>query len=248
MKIRKWRYIIIIIGALALASGAFFYYWQYLRILPATPATYYKIFDRSEILAGNESTALEVDAKLDKRLERYHRTFEKLAGTTDEKKLKALFYMNFVHFFGVYGKRELNELSLKEILWKSEYFHCGTNTTLLSMLLEKAGYEYQTVSINKGGHGMVEVKFEGSWNLLDPTSNLWFDKSTKELARGQPFTVKEFFMQAEDENNTKAREHMKVLEIECNLFCLKDQMLSIGDKFNVIIDKYNYIDLSKYQY
>jgi len=248
MKLGKWHYIIIFIGVLALASGAFFYYWQYLRILPNSPETYYKIFNKAEILDGNEETAVQVLTKLDKRYARHKRTFAKIAGTNDEKKLKALFYMNFVHFFGVYGKRGLNELSLKEILWKSEYFHCGTNTTLLSMLLEKAGYEYQTVSINQGDHGIVEVKFNGKWNLLDPTSNLWFDKSTEELASGQPFTVKEFFMQAEDENNTKAREHMKVLEIECDLFCLKDQMLSIGDKFNVTIDKYNYIDLSKYQY
>lgn len=216
---------LVILGIVAIASGAFLYYCQYLRILPNSAETYYKIFNKNEILSGNEDSATIVDQKLDARLKKYRKTFVQIAGTTDEKKLKALFYMNFVHFFGVYGKRELSELSLKEILWKSEYFHCGTNTTLLAMLLEKAGYEYRTVSINDGTHGMVEVKFDGKWNLLDPTSNLWFDKSTEELASGQLHTVKEFFMQAEDENNTKAREHMTVKEIECDLFCLKDQML-----------------------
>lgn len=244
----KKRSIFIILGLILVIAGGLFFWRYFIYLDPKAPKTYYKIFNKSEILRGDETTASEVDAKIDRRLVQYHKTFAKLAGTTDEKKLKALFYMNFVHFFGYYGIRNLNELSLKDILWGSEYFHCGTNTTLLSMLLEKAGYEYRTVSINRGGHGMVEVKFEGSWNLLDPTANLWFDKSTEELASGLPFTVKEFFMQAEDENNTKAREHMTVEGIKCNLFCLKKQMLLIGDKFKVTVDKYNYIDLSQYQY
>lgn len=243
---KKFWPIITIIIVILIGGG--FYYFQYVRILPNSAATYYKIFNKNEILSGNEEKATIVDQKLDARLKKYHKTFAQIAGTTDEKKLKALFYMNFVHFFGVYGKRELSELSLKEILWGSQYFHCGTNTTLLAMLLEKAGYEYRTVSINNSTHGMVEVKFDGKWNLLDPTSNLWFDKSTEELAGGAPHTVKEFFMQAEDESNTKAREHMTVDGIKCDLFCLKDQMFSIGDKFYVTVDKYNYIDLSKYQY
>ena len=234
MPIKNFYLGLIIVALFVIFAAGGYYYYQAIRLDPNSPKTYYKIFNKNEILDGQETTAQEVDAKLDARLKKYHRSFEKIAQTADEQKLRALFYMNFVHFFGVYGKRGLNELSLKEILWKSEYFHCGTNTTLLSMLLEKASYEYRTVSINKAGHGIVEVKFDGKWNLLDPTSNLWFDKSTEELASGQPHTVKEFFMQAEDENNTKAREHMTVKEIKCNLFCLKKQMLSIGDKFMLI--------------
>jgi len=93
MRFGKWRYIIIIIGALAFAGGAFVYFWQYDRILPNTPDTYYKIFNKLEILDGNETTAAEVEAKLDQRLTQYQKTWAHLAGTNDTVKLKALFYI-----------------------------------------------------------------------------------------------------------------------------------------------------------
>jgi len=248
MQIKKfylWLTIAVVFFALA---GGIYYYYRSVNLDPNSPKTYYKIFNKKEILDGRETTAQEVDAKLDARLKKYHRIFEKIAQTSDEQRLRALFYMNFVHMYGYYGSRNLKEKTLKEILTGSEYFHCGTNTTFLAMLLDKAGFDFRTVSINDFQHGYVEVNFNGQYNLLDPTVNLWFDKSTEEIIAGEHPVVKAFFMQAEDLNNQKAREHLENKDYKCNLFCLKNQMLSIGDKFKVKIDQYNYIDLSEYQY
>lgn len=110
------KFWLIILTIIVILSGAGFYYFQYVRILPNSAATYYKIFDKNEILDGNETKADQVIEKLDKRLTKYQKTFAKLAGTDDEYKLRALFYMNFVHMFGVYGKRELKENTLKDLL------------------------------------------------------------------------------------------------------------------------------------
>lgn len=247
MRIKKTYFIVIVL--LFLTTG-FIIYWQFFRILPDEPKTYYKIFNYQEILKGSEDKAVTVDAALDKRLAKYEKTFSKIAGTEDEETLKALFYMNFVHFYGFYGKRVLNELSIKEILWAdtNRLFHCGTNTTLLEMLLEKGNFESRTLSINSGGHGLVEVKLNNKWNLLDPTTNIWYDAGMESIIAGEPYKMKIFFNQAEDEKNAPAREHMQDKDIKCNAFCLKSQMTAIGTKLKVRIDKYNYIDLSQYQY
>lgn len=244
---RSKNVVILVVLFVMLALGCFFYFtFFYLR--PDSFGTYYKIFDKNEILNGDEVTAEDVDQKLDQRLAKYRRAFEKIAGTKDQKKLRALFYMNFVHYYGFYGERTLNESTLKDVLFGSEYFHCGTNTKLMAMLFDRAGIAYRTVSINNGTHGFVEVKFSDDWNLLDPTVNLWFDKSTEEIIAGEPFQVKKFLMKAEDMENAKAREHLDNKKIECSQLCLKDQMLSMGKEFKAKIDKYNYIDLTGYTY
>lgn len=165
-----------------------------------------------------------------------------MAGTNDEYKLKALFYMNFVHMFGYYGKRTLQELSIKEILQGSQYSECGTNTMLMAMLLDKAGYEFRTVSTNNGSHGFVEIKFDEKWQILNPTINVWIDKSTEELLAGNNRTNKQFFLKAGDQLNEKASENMiRVVNV-------RDFMLQMGTGYKAKIDSYNYIDLTQFQY
>lgn len=237
----KRIFIIILCFIASLVGGSIFYYGLY-HINPNDPSSYYKIFDKKEILNGQETTAQEVDQKLDKRLKKYHSTFEKMAGTNDENKLRALFYMNFVRMYGYYGDRDLREQSLKEILWDGEYFQCGTFTTFLAMLLDRAGYEYRTVSIGNGAHGYVEVNFDGKWQILDPTVNIWINKSTEELLAGQERVAKRFFLKTFDFNNEKASD---ILIRIANVY---DLMTKMGTGYQPKIDQYNYIDLSKYQY
>lgn len=235
-----WGIIIFLI--LAVGGVAWFKY-NSTHLNPKSSETYYKIFDKNEILAGNEDSAAVVVQKLDKRLAKYHSTFVKMAGTSDEYKLRALFMMNFVHMFGFYGKRELKENTFKEVLWGSEYFHCGTNTLFLAMLLDRAGgYEFRTISTNNGSHGFVEIKFDGHWQILDPTINVWINKSAEELMAGQPRETKKFFLKAGDQLNEKAQEDVvRVINV-------KDFMLKLGQGYTAKIDKYNYINLADYQY
>ena len=243
MKIYKKKiFLVSVVILIFLVLGGFFYWKNYIYLDPNSSQTYYKIFDKNEILNGRETTAREVDQKLDKRLEKYHSTFEKMAGTNDEKKLRALFYMNFVHMYGYYGERNLKEQSLKEILWNGEYFQCGTFTTFLAMLLDRAGYEYRTVSIKNGAHGYVEVNFDKKWQILDPTLNIWINKSTEELLAGQERINKRFFLKTFDFNNEKAND---ILIRVANVY---DLMTKMGIGYQPKIDQYNYIDLSKYQY
>jgi len=150
--------------------------------------------------------------------------------------------MNFVRMYGFYGPRELKENSLKEILWGGEYFQCGTFTTFLAMLLDRAGYEFRTVSIGGGAHGYIEVKFDGRWQILDPTTNLWIDKSTEELLKGEKRTEKRFFLKTFYYQNPKGA---NVLLQVANVFEL---MTKMGLGYQPKIDQYNYIDLSQYQY
>lgn len=230
---------IIFIGSL-IGSG-YFYHKTY-DLDPNSSATYYKIFNKNEILDGKETTALEVDKKLDKRLAQYHQTFAKIAGTNDEKKLKALFYMNFVHMHGIYGERGLQENSIKDLLFGSENQHCGTNTLLLAMLLDKAGYEFRTVSVGKGAHGFVEIKFDDNWNIIDPTVNIWINKSTEELLSGDDRNNKQFFLKAADQFNQKAYEGIiRVINVQY-------MMLKLGPGYKPKIDQYDYIKLSDYKY
>ncbi len=238
---RVWRIFAILGWLLAIIFGGFFV-WQKINLDPQSSKTYSKIFNKDEILRGNQTTASEVVNKLDKRLDRYHRTFEKMAGTTDETKLKALFYMNFVHMFGYYGEREIKEKTLKDLLWNSEYNHCATNTLLLAMLLDKAGYEFRTVSVNSGAHGFVEIKFDGHWQILDPTINIWIKTSTEELIAGAPRESQKFFLKAGDQLNEKAQKNViKVINV-------KDFMLKMGKGYTGRIDQYNYQNLADYQY
>jgi len=243
----KTKWLLLVLGIVILLGGVFFYYWQYWRILPDEPETYYRIFNKNEILSGRETTAEEVNVKLDKRLARYQGTFAKIAGTNDQEELKALFYMNFVHLSAPYGKNDLTEKSLDYLLWKSEYHQCGSYTIMLSMLLEKAGYEQRTVSIDSGGHGYVEIKFDERWQILDPTTNIWIDKSTEELIAGDSRNIKNFFLMAEDLNNARAREHFG--QVKVNVIHLRDRyMFKLGQSYSPKIDGYNYIDLKQYQY
>lgn len=239
---RFWK-IFAIIGWILAVIFAGIFIWQKINLDPQSSETYYKIFNKDEILSGKETTASEVVQKLDKRLSHYHGTFEKMAGTRDETKLKALFYMNFVHMFGVYGKRDLKEKTFKDLLWGGQNFHCGTNTLFLAMLLDRAGgYEFRTISTNNGAHGFVEVKFDGAWQILDPTINVWLNKSAEELMAGQPREAKKFFLKAGDQLNEKAQEDVvRVINV-------KDFMLKMGQGYTAKIDKYNYINLADYQY
>jgi len=223
--------------------GGYFYWQKNINLDPNFSKAYYKIFNKEEILSGNEDNATIVVQKLDKRLKKYHKTFAKMAGTTDEKKLKALFYMNFVHMYGFYGERTLTQKTFKELLWDSENFHCLTNTIFLEMLLDKAGgYEFRTVGISgRGDHGYVEVKFDNQWQIHDPTVNIWIDKSTEELLTGVPRNTKRFFLKAGDQFNEKADRD--------NVVDLKDLMVRIGKAYKPTLSKYDCcFNLSEYQY
>lgn len=216
-------------------------------LLPNSPSTYYKIFNKSEIFQGNENTATQADQKLDIRLQKYHRLFERMTGINhDEQLLKALFYMNYVKMSSYYGPRNLTETDFKTIFWASDYNQCGNYALILAMLLDKAGYTFRTVSINSGGHGIDEVKIGDQWMILDPTTNLWFNKSTEEILNGESYTVKSFVVHADDPNNYKARLYFD--DVKVNILELRDMMLGLGRDFKPKIDKYNYIDLTKYQY
>jgi len=208
---------------------------------PNSAKAYYKIFDKNEFLDGKEETADIVVTKLDKRLTKYKKTFTQMAGTNDDYKLKALFYMNFVHMFGVYGERTLKENTLKEIMWDSEYFHYGTNTLFLAMLLDKAGYEYRTVYLHPE-HSLVEVKFDEKWQILGPTTNTWINKSVEELIAGEERVVKEFFLKATDQFNEKAHENIVYVVNQ------RDFMEKIGKGYQASINEYDHIKLSDYQY
>ncbi|MBM2820980.1 MAG: hypothetical protein HW405_740 [Candidatus Berkelbacteria bacterium] len=236
----KWFVVFIVIELIV--GGVSLYYWKYIRVLPNSPETYYLIFDKKQILDGNEQTAQEVIEKLDKRLDQYEKTFAAIAQTNDPKKLKALFYMNFVALYGSYGPRELRNYSFDEILHGSEYFQCGTLTTFLAMLLDRAGYEFKTVSVDSGNHGYLEVKFTGGWQILDPTINAWIDKSTEELLAGQPRVIKKFYQKENEISNERANQNLPLM------MALKDQMFNQGIKENLKIDQYNYIDLNQYSY
>ena len=240
-----WPIIVIVI--LVLIVGGF-YYSQYVRVLPNSAKTYYKIFNKNEILSGNEDNATIVDEKLDARLKKYHKTFAQIAGTTDEKKLKALFYMNFVHMSAYYGQRDLQDLSLKELLWGGDFFQCGNYSVLLGMLLEKAGYEFRTLAIYPG-HSIIEIKLDDRWQVFDPTTNLWIDQSIEDQIAGKAKNIKEFFLQAEDQNNSKAREHMADLKIKVNVIDLKNNfMKKIVPEGPVRVGQYDYIKFSDYKY
>lgn len=241
--LKSYYKMILITVLIAIVFLAGYLYWQkYYNLDPNKSQTYYKIFNKNEILDGNEDKAEIVAQKLDKRLTKYHKTFIKMAGTSDEYKLKALFYMNFVHMYGVYGKRNLKENTLKDLLWGDENLHCGTTATFLAMLLDKTGYEFRTVSVGNGAHGFVEVKFENHWQILDPTINVWINKSTEELLSESERTNKQFFLKAADQFNQKAYEGIvRVINVQ-------DMMLKLGPGYKPKIDKYDYIDLSQYQY
>lgn len=226
-----------------MGTGAFLYWQKNINLDPNSKETYYKIFDKNEILDGNEDNATTVDQKLDKRLKKYHSTFVKMAGTDDEKKLKALFYMNFVHMSGIYGEKTLTDKTLKELLWDGENQHCLTSTIFLEMLLDKAGgYEFRTIAISgQGDHGYVEVKFGDQWQILDPTTNLWINKSTKELLTGVKRINKRFFLKAEDQFNGHA--------YRVNVIDLLDLMMTIGKGYKPTLSEYNCcFNLSEYKY
>jgi len=239
------KIVIILILVFVLLGGIIGYHFLYYRnnhLDPISHATYYEIFDKNAILDGTEDNANVVDQKLDKRLKKYQHTFEKMAGTNDGQTLKALFYMNFVHMAGIYGKRELKKNTLKDLLWGGQYQHCGTNTLFLAMLLDKAGYEFRTVSVGNGSHGFVEIKLDNSWHILDPTVNIWINKNTEELLSESDRVNKQFFLKATDQYNQKAYEGIvRVINVQ-------DMMLKLGPGYKPKIDQYNYINLSDYKY
>lgn len=233
---------------LTIVFGVLYYWQEFIYLSPTSSQTYYKIFNKEEILDGNESRAGEVVQKLDKRLKKYHKTFQKIAGIDNEQKLRALFMMNFVHMFGYYGKREsgLKETTFKELLWGDEYFDCGTYAMFLAMLLDKAGFEFRTLAFYPG-HGIVEIKFDNRWQVLDPTTNLWIDQSIEDQIAGKSRQIREFFLTAEDPSNLKARENL-TKGFKVNVIELKDFMLKIGQGSTARIGQYNYINLADYQY
>lgn len=235
--------LVLLLILIIVAMGGFFYWRAYVYLDPASSQTYYKIFNKEEILDGSETTAAEVDQKLDKRLKKYHKTFEEIAGTSDEKKLRALFYMNFVHMFGEYGQRTLSDKTFKELLWdNSENGQCLTNTIFLEMLLDRAGYEFRTVGIRgKGDHGYAEVKFDDGWQILDPTVNLWINKDTEELLTGAQRENKRFFLKATDQPDNH--------DYRSSVINLLDRMLIIGRGYQPTMSEYNCcFNLSEYQY
>ncbi|KKQ18740.1 MAG: hypothetical protein US31_C0002G0085 [Berkelbacteria bacterium GW2011_GWA1_36_9] len=240
--------ILIFISILILALIGYFCWRQFIYLDPNSSKAYYKIFNKDEILDGNEDNATIVDQKLDKRLVKYHKTFAKMAGTTDERKLKALFYMNFVHMSAYYNERSLKELSIKELIWGGDYLHCGNYTALLAMLLDKSGYEFRTLAIYPG-HGIIEIKLNDRWQVLDPTTNIWLDQSIEEQVAGKHANSQVFFLTATDEKNSKAREHMSNLKVKVSVIDLRDKtMLKIAPNGPVRIGQYNYIKLSDYKY
>jgi hypothetical protein len=143
-------------------------------------ARYYEIFNSKDILDGDEDTAEKL-LKIDKRFNKYRTDFikiTKLEAIEDENQLRALFYLNFIHMFGYYGERDLPaKQDIKHLFFNTEANNCGSYTLMLAMILDKAGYEFRTVSINDGNHGFIEIKFENNWQILDPTTNLWIKKS-----------------------------------------------------------------------
>lgn len=244
IEVRKKTLLILlaVIIVLGLIGGGIFYWNKKYNLDPGEEQTYYTIFNRNVVLNGHEDSTTEVDKKLDKRLALYHYTFSKMAGTNDETTLRALFYMNFVRMFGVYGNRDLHENTIKDILWgdPNYYFQCGTYTTLLAMLLDKAGYQLRTVEVNGGAHGYVEVMLNGRWQILDPTINTWVDQSTENLLNGVPRNTKTFFYRAQDPFKSPNNLY-KLLPIQ-------EFMTHLGQGYSVKIDQYNYIDLSSYAY
>lgn len=242
---KKNTKILIILMAVTILGGSIGYYLVYYRnnhLDPDSRATYYEIFAKEEILDGTEDSAAILVQKLNKRLKKYHQTFEKMADSTDEYKLKALFYMNFVHMAGIYGERGLKENSLKEILWSGNNMQCGTYTTLLAMLLDKSGYQFRTISIGGGAHGYVEIFWDNHWQVLDPTINIWIDKNTDEILNKSPRQIRKFFLKAEDQFNNEANQNiLRVINVY-------DMMTKLGEGYTPKIDQYNYIDLEQYQY
>ncbi|MFA6492765.1 MAG: hypothetical protein WCV58_01345 [Patescibacteria group bacterium] len=242
----KILYIILLL--LIVAITGYLYWRNYIYLDPNSSKTYYKIFNKNEILDGNEESAEIVLQKLDKRYSKYKSTFIKMAGTDNEDILKPLFYMNFVHMSAYYGERGLKELSLKELLWGGEFLQCGNYAALLAILLDKSGYEYRTLAIYPG-HGIVEIKFDDRWQVLDPTTNIWIDQSIEEQVAGKDKITKKFFLQAEDSSNKKAREHIDNPKIKVNVIDLRDKfMLKIVPGGPVRVGQYNYIKLQDYKY
>lgn len=239
---RKLFFALVLSITFFLLFDGFFYWKIYIRLDPNSPQTYYKIFDKNEILDGTEDNADIVKEKLDKRLSQYRKVFIQMAGTNDDKKLRALFMMNFVHMYGYYGKRNLKEKTLNDLLRGSEYYQCEANTTFLAMLLDKTGYEFRTVVIANRTHGFVEVKFDDNWQILDPTVNLWINKSTEELLSKSERVNKQFFVKASDQSNQKAYEGVAYV------VNIQDMMLKLGSGYTPKIDQYDFVNLSDYKY
>jgi hypothetical protein len=211
---------------------------------------YYEIFDKEKILDGSEKTAQEVLNKVDNQYQKYQSQFKDLANLTNvnnDRVMKALFIMNFVSFSNYYGNPDTsqNSKSIETLIWKIKNSNCETNSTLLEMLLEKSGYEARTIAINGLNHGYNEVKIDGTWNILDATTNIWINNSTEDILNGSKKQVQKFFLKGSDSDNPE----VKKLNYSGNdLSDLRVKMTNLGEEFKPIISNYNYVDLKLWTY
>lgn len=207
---------------------------------------YYEIFNKTKILDGSEDTAEKILFKLDQRFEEKERDFKDLTnleGVYDKKMLKAVFMMNFVSFTNPYGTPDIdnNPKNIQTLIWKIKNANCQTNVMLMQMLLEKAGYEAKTVTINGKSHGYNEVKVGWRWHILDATTNIWINRSTQELMDGKKGDVRKFFVDETDVENPS-------YSSENNPSDLRTKMVDLGQGFRPIISGYDYLDLKEWQY
>lgn len=220
---------------------------QIIKFSDEEKSIYYEMFDKNKILDGSESDAKEILDKIDISFSKNKPYFQDLANledVKDDKILKAVYLMNFVSFSHPYGSHNKGDgsSSIKNLIWNIEESDCETNTELLAMLLEKKGYENRTVSVDDGYHGFNEVKLNGEWQILDATSNLWFDKSAENLISGRTGRVRKFFLKDLDIERSNASTS------DFDLTYLRIQMASLGTDFIPQKISYNFVDFSKWSY
>lgn len=207
--------------------------------------TYYDMFNKNLILDGSEKNAQEVLKKLDVQYAQKRQDFIQLANLSsfDEPTVKALFILNFVAFSNNYGVPDMDNQpkDIKTLIWKINRGNCQTNTMLLQMLLERAGYRTRTIAINGLDHGFNEVYLNGRWNILDATTNLWFNAGYEEIMSGKTPQVYKFFLDDSDIANSE-------FDINANVSKLRVNMTNLGKTFKPIAHKYNYVDLSGWEY
>jgi len=207
---------------------------------------YYTMFNKEKISDGTEVSAKQVLAKIDANFIEDKDEFVDLTNLEylrNEKLVRALYILNFVSFSSNYGTpdQKQGEQGIKDLLWTIGTSNCQTNTMLLQMLMEKAGYESRTIAINNLSHGFNEVKIDGRWQIFDATTNLWINEGFESLMAGKTGKAKEFFLKEADYDNVNYAE-------DTDLSILRNDMVGLGQNFKPTSFKYNYVDLSNWQY
>jgi len=87
----------------------------------------------------------------------------------------------------------------------SDQWHCGDMAEVALHDAQMLGLTARMGTLSGGTHAFLEVLIDGRWELFDPTTNVWINRSAEELMTGIPRTYRAFYTPVLDENRPDFR-------------------------------------------